>query len=57
MHLYREKPPSSLLEKKVSFMEIYRATAREFYPSLYPAYFFLYFNGGTPYVFLKLLIK
>ena len=27
MHIYREKPPSSLLEKEVSFMEIYRATA------------------------------
>ena len=27
MHIYREKPPSSLLEKEVSFMELYRATA------------------------------
>ena len=27
MQIYREKPPSSLLEKEVSFMEIYRATA------------------------------
>ena len=29
MHIYREKPPSSLLEKEVSFMELYRATARQ----------------------------
>ena len=29
MHIYRKKPPSSLLEKEVSFMELYRATARQ----------------------------
>ena len=29
MHICREKPPSSLLEKEVSFMELYRATARQ----------------------------